>query len=297
VGEPARPDIRPLAWVTGAGGLIGNYVVQSASARASRWRVWPLTRDQLDLTDFEAIQRLFDQEQPRLIIHCAAISKSPQCEADPNTAWRINVEVTQRLADLAKNIPFVFFSSDLVFDGKKGNYVESDSPNPLTVYGKTKATAEETVLKNAKHTVIRTSLNYGASPTEDRAFNEELHRLWERGAAARLFTDEFRCPIPAEVTAQAAWELVHKQASGIYHLAGTERLSRLQIGQLIAARLPHLNSKIEAVSLREYHGAPRSPDTSLDCSKVQPVLSFTLPSFSAWLTSQSCSRSASGDSQ
>jgi len=71
----------------------------------------------------------------------------------------------------------------------------------------------------------------------------------------------------------------------------------LQIGQLIAARLPHMNSKIEAVSLREYPGAPRSPDTSLDCSKVQPVLSFTLPSFSAWLTSQSCSRSASGDSQ
>src|SRR5258705_41328 len=120
--EPARPDIRPLAWVTGAGGLIGNYLVRSTSAHAPRWRVRPLTRDQLDLTDFEVVRRLFDREQPQLIIHCAAMSKSPQCEADPERARRINVDLTQQLAELGSEIPFVFFSSDLVFDGKKGNY-------------------------------------------------------------------------------------------------------------------------------------------------------------------------------
>lgn len=275
-----------LAWITGAGGLIGNYLVQTAPVYAGKWRVRSLTRNQVDLTDFDVVQRLFEQEQPGLVIHSAAMSKSPQCEAGPQSAWTINVEVTKRLSELATSIPFIFFSSDLVFDGKKGNYVESDAPNPLTVYGKTKVAAEEAVLKNPGHTVIRTSLNYGTSPTGDRAFNEELRRTWERGQTARLFTDEFRCPIPAEVTARAAWELVEKGVRGLYHLAGTERLSRLQLGRLIANHVPQVNPKIETLSLREYRGSARSPDTSLDCSKVQQLLSFDLPSFSQWIEAQ-----------
>lgn len=209
------------------------------------------------------------------------MSKSPQCETNPERAWVANVRVTQRLAELAKDIPFIFFSSDLVFDGKKGNYSETDAPNPLSVYGKTKVAGEEAVLRNSRHTVIRTSLNSGTSPTRDRSVNEELRRMWERGQTARLFTDEFRCPIPVEITARAVWELVHKRASGLYHVAGAERLSRLQIGQLIASQYPQLHPRIEATSLRDFQGAPRSPDTSLNCSKAQQLLSFRLPLFSA----------------
>jgi dTDP-4-dehydrorhamnose reductase len=292
VSEPTEApalDPRPLAWITGAGGLIGNYLVQTAPSYGSKWRLRALTRQQVDLADFNGVERLFAQERPGLILHCAAMSRSPQCEREPEVAWRINFKVTQRLSELATNIPLLFFSSDLVFDGKKGNYVESDAPNPLTVYGETKVAAEEAVLKNPGHMVIRTTLNYGASPTGDRAFNEELRRTWERRETARLFIDEFRCPIPAELTARAVWELVDKGASGLYHVAGRERLSRLQIGRLIANHVPRVNARMEAASLREYRGAPRSPDTSLDCSKVQQLLSFDLPPFSQWLVRQTCS--------
>jgi dTDP-4-dehydrorhamnose reductase len=198
-------------------------------------------------------------------------------------ARKLNVEVTRHLAELASGIPLIFFSTDLVFDGRKGNYVESDPVNPLSVYAKTKVAAEQIVLRNPKHTVVRTSLNGGVSPAGDRGFNEELRRAWRAGKTLNLFTDEFRSPIPAKIAARGVWELVSKNQPGLYHLAGSERLSRWQVGQLIAARWPQLNPRIEPGSRKEYQDAPRPPDTSLNCAKIQKLLSFSLPGLTEWL--------------
>jgi len=103
------------------------------------------------------------------------------------------VEVTRLLAELAADVSFLFISTDLVFDGKRGWYDESSPVSPLTVYAETKVEAEQIVLQNPRHTVIRTSLNGGTSPAGNRGFNEELRRAWEAGKPTRLFVDEFRC--------------------------------------------------------------------------------------------------------
>ena len=276
----------PLAWITGAGGLIGSYLVRTALAVAPGWEVGGLTRAGLDLTDFNAVRQRFAQDKPRLIIHCGALTKTAACQQNPALARALNVEVTQLLAELAAEIPFVFFSTDLVFDGRKGNYVETDAVSPLNTYAETKAAAEQIVLRNPRHTVIRTSLNFGDSPTGDRSFGEELRLAWQAGKALRLFTDEFRCPIPAAVTAEAVWSLVVQNQPGLYHLAGSERLSRWQIGQLLAAHWPLLKPCLEPASLREYQGPPRSPDTSLNCAKLQRFLPLRLPAFGQWLAAQ-----------
>jgi dTDP-4-dehydrorhamnose reductase len=275
--------MRTLAWITGAGGLIGNYLVKTAPPK---WAARALTRADVDLLDFAKINSLMHAEKPASIIHSAAISKNPQCDADPATAMRVNKDATANLAARAadEKIPFVFLSTDLVFDGKKGNYTESDSPNPISIYGKSKVHAEEIVLSNANQAVVRTSLNAGHSPTGDRAFNEEIRAAFKEGRTLHLFEDEFRCPIPAEVTARAIWEIVGE--SGMFHLCGAEKLSRYQIGELLAANHPELNPKIERGTLRDYKGSPRSPDTSMDCSKIQAKLSFELPKFSDWVRQQ-----------
>ena len=304
-----------MAWITGANGLIGNYLVQTAPRFAPRWQVRALTRKNFDLLDFVAVERAFKQDQPQLVIHCAAITVVGEAQKNPESARRVNVEVTQFLAELAAEIPLVFFSTDVVFDGRKGNYTEMDAPNPLHVYGETKAAAEEIVLKNPWHLVIRTSLNAVKSLTGDRAFNEQLHRSLQRasgispedqtilrgegkmdlpagsqqhvlpqaGQGMTLFTDEFRCPISAMETARAVWELVGKNRAGLYHVAGAEKLSRLQIGELLVQRWPEVTAQIKSGSAKDFAGPPRALDTSLDISKVQKILSQPLPKFSEWL--------------
>jgi dTDP-4-dehydrorhamnose reductase len=273
-----------MVWITGAGGLVGNYLVRGAPHYMPEARVVALTRQHFDLTDSPAVRAAFRRDNPRLVIHCAALSRSPECEVNPSLARKLNVEVTALLAELAAEVRFVFLSTDLVFDGRVGNYDEAAPVNPLSVYAETKAAAEQILLPNPKHMIIRTSLNGGTSPAGDRGFNEQMRRAWQAGRTLSLFRDEFRSPIPAEATARAIWELAAQPSPGLYHVAGSERLSRLQIGQLVAAHWPQLNPRIEPGSFKQYSGAPRAPDTSLNCAKAQKLLSFPLPGLTEWLS-------------
>ena len=271
--------MRRSAWITGAGGLIGSYIVRTAP---NEWAARSLTREQLELTHLDLVRGVFARDRPQLVIHCAALSKTLECERHPECARLNNIEVTRVLAELAADIPFFFFSTDLVFDGAKGDYGESDVPNPLIIYAETKLAAERTVLENPGHTVIRTSLNAGHT-VRGSAFNEQWRAAWLRGETTNLFADEFRSPLAAEVTARAAWELVSANQPGLYHLGGAERLSRYEIGCLLAENESHLNAQIERGSIRDYANMRRSPDTSLNSAKIQRLLSFELPKFSDWL--------------
>jgi dTDP-4-dehydrorhamnose reductase len=279
-------DQPQICWVTGANGLIGSHLIHLAKSCAPDWRLIPVVRAGFGLTDYPTVVRAFQKDRPRLIIHCAALSRSPDCQANPQRAHEWNVEVTRFLADMATDISFVFFSTDLVFDGQKGSYTETDAPNPLSVYAETKVLAEQHVLRNPHHTVIRTSLNAGPSLQGDRGFDEQMLCALKEGKTLNLFTDEFRNPIAAEETARAVWQLVQQQVTGIYHVAGAERLSRWQIGELLCERFPEYRSQIHASSLKTYQGAPRSPDTSLNCAKAQALLAFRLPKFSEWWRQQ-----------
>jgi dTDP-4-dehydrorhamnose reductase len=98
-----------------------------------------------------------------------------------------------------------------------------------------------------------------------------------------LFTDEFRCPIFAGETARAVWELVNQNRAGLFHVAGAEKLSRWQIGQLLAARWSQLNTKITPGTAKDFPGPPRALDTSLNITKIQGVLSVPLPGLGEWL--------------
>lgn len=266
-----------VAWVTGAHGLIGSHVARLAPAG---WRVRALTREALDITDFAAVRARFRAETPDVVIHCAAMARAHECEAQPDRAWRVNCDATQVLAEAAAGIPLLFLSTDLVFDGRKGLYAETDAVHPLTVYAKTKVAAEAAVLVNPRHLVIRTSLNGGISPTGDRSFTEQLMLAWRGGRAPTLFTDEFRSPLLADFTARAVWELTLSGHGGLFHVAGSERMSRYCAGMIVAQHFAALNPRITRGSQRDFAGPPRSPDTSLDCRKAQALLSFRLPAFS-----------------
>lgn len=267
---------RPTLWITGAGGLIGHHLAHAAAA-LGRWDVVPLSRRDLDLLEAGAVSERFRRDRPALVVHCAAMSKTPACQANPELARRCNVEVTRQLTELVGDGRIVFFSTDLIFDGRRGNYAENSPANPLHVYGETKVAAESAVRAHPRHLIVRTSLNYGVSPTGDRSFAEEMLVAVRAGKTLSLFNDEFRSPITVEDTVAAVLDLLSAGATGTYHVAGSERLSRWEIGELVAAHHPELRGKLRPESLRSYSGPPRAPDTSLDCGKAARLLGRKVP--------------------
>ena len=268
-------------WVTGAGGLIGSYLVKTFSAKGLSVR--GITHREMELTNCGQVMDAFVKDHPAAVIHCAAISSSVICQQNPGLARRVNVFTTRFLSDIASDIPFFLFSTDLVFDGKQGDYHPEDTVNPLSIYGETKAEAEQYILSNPRHTVIRTSLNGGISPRGSRGFNEEIRNAWRAGKELCLFSDEYRCPIAAKLTAEIVTELLEKQVAGIVHVAGGKRLSRYEIATLLAGIYTDVKPLMREGSLREYKGAPRAPDTSLDISQTEELLGHSIPGLGEWL--------------
>jgi dTDP-4-dehydrorhamnose reductase len=277
----------PTVLVTGATGLIGQYLVKTAARWAPRWNVQGVARAELDLTDRARVDAVWQSIKPDAVIHCAAISRTKDCEDAPAQARRVNVEATAHLAHLSRDVPFFFLSSGEVFDGRKGWYVETDEAAPLNVYGRTKLEAERIVLRNPGHTVLRIVLTAGRSLNGDRSFVEDMCRAAQSRQAVRLYADEFRCPLPAGVIARVIWALLEARLSGLYHLGGSERLSRWEIGRALVSWYPELAGRLVADSARAHAGAPRPADLSLRCDKLQAQLSFPLPGFRTWLAGRS----------
>ena len=263
--------------------MIGQYLVKTASRLAPGWAVQRLSRAELELTETSKVEARIHALKPDLLIHCAALSRTKACEQNPDEARRINVEVTAHLAQLSQDIPFIFLSSGEVFDGKTGWYGEEDEPNPINVYGQTKLEAEQAVLRNPRHTVVRIVLTAGTSETGDRSFVEEMCRAAKAGKDVTLYADEFRCPLPAAVIARTVWELVDRKQPGLYHLGGSERLSRWEIGETLLPWCPELKGHLIKGSARNHVGSPRPADLSLRCDKIQRLLSFPIPGFREWL--------------
>ena len=277
----------PRAIITGAAGLIGQYLVKTAPRWAPDRDIQGLTRADLDLTDRANVERTWQSIKPNAVIHCAALSRTKECEQDSERARRINVEATAHLTQLSQDIPFIFLSSGEVFDGSTGWYGETDEPNPINVYGKTKLEAEQAVLQNPGHAVVRIVLTAGTSETGDRSFVEDMCRTAKAGKDVTLYADEFRCPLAAGVIARVIWELVDREQPGLYHLGGSDRLSRWEIGETLLPWCPELKGHLMKGSARNHVGSPRPADLSLRCDKIQSLLSFRIPGFREWLAGRS----------
>ena len=258
----------PRAIITGAAGLIGQYLVKTAPRWAPDRRVQGLTRADLDLTDHANVERTWQSIKPATVIHCAALSRTKDCEQDPASARRINVEATAHLAQLSQDIPFIFLSSGEVFDGRTGWYGETDEPNPINVYGQTKLEAEQAVLLNPRHTVVRIVLTAGMSETGDGSFVEDMCRTAKSGKDVTLYADEFRCPLPAGVIARVIWELVDGKQPGLYHLGGSERLSRWEIGETLLPWCPELKGHLMKGSARNHVEIGRASCRERVCTLV-----------------------------
>lgn len=228
--------------VTGASGFLGWNVLQQARDlyqvtglyHQHEVQVPGVDMLQVDLCDKAAIEKAISSIQPEYIVHCAAASKPNFCEENKSASERINVDATQLLSELCKayHIKLVFTSTDLVFDGSKGNYTEEDATGPLMEYGRQKLRAEKAVLEVPNAAVCRMPLMYGDAPAPASSFLQGFLSELQQGKALNLFTDEYRSPVHGEDAAKGLiWAAEHAQ--GILHMGGKERMSRYEFGQLM----------------------------------------------------------------
>ena len=147
--------------ITGAAGLLGRGLAQVFS---ENHEVIALTRANADITDAEAMHRVLREASPELIVHTAGMPDIDECELNPEKAFQVNAEATKSLVEIAREmeVPLAHISTDAVFDGKSERpYVEGDPMNPISVYGRTKALAEEHVRAHSKHWIFRVSVLFG----------------------------------------------------------------------------------------------------------------------------------------
>jgi dTDP-4-dehydrorhamnose reductase len=260
--------------VTGASGFLGWHLCRLA---ASEWSVYGVgCRHRLavnsatplmgDLTDSTFLATLFDRIRPGAVIHAAAESDPVICERHAEEARRINVMATESLAGQCarSKTPFVFTSTDLVFDGTRSPYGEDDATTPISAYGRQKAEAEQRVLACwPKALICRLPLMIGLSGGFRGTFSFEMLKAIEAGTAMNLFVDEFRTPVDGQSAAAGILSMMGK-TSGILHLGGRRRISRYEMGRRLAAIMDCKNASIRPVSITDVAAAtPRPPDVSL----------------------------------
>lgn len=215
----------------------------------------------LDVTSSSALAAVFERERPSAVFFCS-YDKSDRA---------ITVDAPREVARLAARhgARFVFFSTDLVFDGASGNYTEESPVVPLLPYGMLKAEAEAHVrVEHPEALIIRPSLLVGESGITLRPEHECWHLM--RGMPVTLYADEWRSPVHVDDVARAAWELCGTDVPGVFHVSGPERMTRLELGRILC-KLYRFSSAL----LREgKRPADRPRDTSLDSAKIAALLGW-----------------------
>lgn len=265
--------------VTGANGFLGRHLVRTAApgycviaqVRNPSAAIGGALLVLADLAVDGTLHELMRQAKPDAVIHAAAMSSPNACEQAPDKSLAVNAEVPALLARLTAeaHVPFVFVSTDLVFDGRKPPYSEQDSPCPISVYARHKAMAEEAVTHfHPSAVVARMPLMFGALPGSV-SFLEPMLDALDQGREVRLFSDEYRTPVSGGTAAKGLLMAIEKRLSGMLHLGGEERASRLDMGRL-AAQLAGVDPAgiIEARQADVPMPAPRPADVSLDSSKA-----------------------------
>lgn len=238
-----------------------------------------------DITDGVAVDNLVMEQQPHYIIHCAAISHAEICETNQPLCWNTNVTATRFLLDAAKKTGagFCLLSTNFVFDGEAGPYTETDMPNPIMYYGSSKVAAEKAVLASgiANACVARTVLVYGKKHFAGRhnLLTWAYQNLLE-GKTIKVVGDQMRTPTYVKDLAKGVMMLMQKNATGIFHLSGTELMTPYEMVIKMAGKLKLNKSLVEKVDVHSFKENPRRPlKGGFICTKAEKEIGYKPTSF------------------
>lgn len=242
--------IKKTLLVTGSNGLLGQKIINQLKSRkdielvaTSKGENRRLEKDfiyhSLDITSREEVEAIMNKYTPDVVINTAAMTNVDACEDDKENCWDINVNAVEYLLEFSKvhNSHLIHLSTDFVFDGKNGPYIETDEPNPLSYYAESKWASEQ-LLNNSEYkntAIARTIIVFGNGDNLSRG----NLIVWAKGALEKqapinVVDDQFRAPTFADDLAAGCILIADKQAKGVFHLSGPETMSILEIVERVA---------------------------------------------------------------
>ena len=270
--------------VTGASGLYGSKLTELAVKKGHQ--VYSLYSQhqplhgipiKTDVSEREKLLSKFHELKPDAVVHAATLTDVDKCELNKKLAWKVNVEGTDNVADAAKTCGafLLYISTDYVFDGEKGCYEETDLPSPMSYYAYTKLKAEEHVqdILN-QYCIARPSVIYGANSAAGKVnFALWLLEKLRKKEQAKVFADQWNSPTLNMSLAEMTLEVLERKLTGIFHLSGATRISRLNFAVLLAKTFGMDSSIFVASSIKDFSlPAKRPRDSSLNTSKAERTL-------------------------
>jgi dTDP-4-dehydrorhamnose reductase len=291
--------------LTGVNGQVGHAIFQLLAQPQYNqfFQVVGLARDQLDLTNPDAIRQVIQTVKPDIIVNPAAYTAVDRAESEPELAFAVNALAPKVMAEEAKKIgaSIIHFSTDYVYDGKKQTaYQEIDATDPLSVYGQSKLAGEDAIRQvGIPHLILRTSWVYG--PT-GKNFLKTILRLSAVHDKLRIVADQFGSPTSSLSIADAVvkllntWQVNESKYSGVYHMTNGGSASWHRFAcQIIReyedqeenhhlAVLKARVDDVEAIPTSDYPTpAVRPANSRLDNSKLKRVFDIELPVWQAAL--------------
>ena len=284
--------------ITGANGLLGqhlvkllidstNYMITATGKGVSRLPFNSSNRFNyvsLDITNGVEVAAFIARDRPDIIIHTAAITQVDECEQNPIHCWNTNVTATRFLLGAAEiaGAAFIYISTDFIFDGISGPYLESDLPGPVNYYGSSKLGAEKSVMESKlPWCIIRTVLVYGNILVGNRSnMVSWVQNNLSQGKPIQVVSDQWRTPTYVEDLAKGILLAIENKAKGIYHISGEELLTPYDMAMATAAYLALDINLIEKVTASIFVQAAKRPaKTGFIIDKAKNELGFRPLSF------------------
>ena len=266
--------------LTGSKGQVGSALVP---ALAPLGEVSAFDRQTLDLLDLQSIKNTVARVKPDIIVNAAAYTAVDRAEREKDLALEVNFRAVKELAREARSIDalLIHFSTDYVFDGEKpAPYVETDAPNPLSVYGSSKLEGERAIAASGcRHLIFRTSWVYGPA---GRNFLHAILAAAKTKPELRVVDDQRGAPTSSMAIAGAVAQVLSaanlsKKPGGIYHLSAAGETTWHGFATEIL-KGKGLNTPVVAIRSNEYPVAARRPKNSLlDNSKLGATFGIALP--------------------
>ena len=276
--------------ITGASGMLGTSLV---SLLSKKYKIYANSHSKslnhsnvewecFDITSQHLLISWLEKVRPEVVIYCAAMVNLDLCEKEKDLAKSIHFGSAKIALDFQKNTKnrFIYISTDGVFDGTKNlSYKETDIPNPINVYAKTKYLAEQEIIKYTHSLILRTNIvGFNKNKT---SFMDWVVRSLQENKELNLFTDARFSPIHVDSLSDVIKQIIEKPIYGLYHCASCESISKFDFVKEFIREMNYKTFTANPISIEEFKFIAKRPkNLALDVSKLENKLNLKLPTIS-----------------